>query len=267
METIKKSIKFWMGPIRSTTCSNCEAKISIPYLSLFSITVFMLFFSIVMNTDTFIWLKVVSGFILSVIYIYAFYKLTPLIVKSRVGEKKKVLYHLKNGVIMVVYFILTMALFMSISSPKPIWFYREEITNSLIEVNDILMNLEEQILEEGELKNLTTYELMFAIEQAEIGIEKITFKRYGRIRMSFYINSWQITQPLGRLRTLLLQGESLDVLDKKLLNDIIEISKSAHIRDQSIYKFSLISYKLPDELSDYFEEMYEIYEQYIKHKQ
>jgi hypothetical protein len=219
-----------------------------------------------MNTQTLLWFKLGAIVLLIIIYSYGFYKWVPLIVKVRVGEKKSILSIIRNMTIMIVYFVVTMVIMLSASRPLPIYFQRDNITSSLSEINDILIELEEKTFDQDGLKLISDKELILALETAENGIELVSSQRYGRAELNYYIRTWQITHPLRIIRTILLQGKTLDPLDKRLLRDTIEISKNAKIRDKSIYKLSLNLYTVPEELTSYFDEMSELYAKYNRLK-
>jgi len=105
--TINKSSKFWIGPIRSIKCSNCNAKVSVPFMSLFLTTIYILMMYFIPRLD----LKLV--YIISILtvtcisYIYLFYKFVPLEVKLKKEDKRYKTQKNKNILILIGYFVIT----------------------------------------------------------------------------------------------------------------------------------------------------------------
>lgn len=246
-ETISKSTKFWMGPVRSKECSNCGAEVSIPFESLFGLTLFIIIlFLIVVYSKTMTSLVVLT-LIALIVYGYGFYKFVPLIAKPKDRHAK---YHLKNVTIMVVYFVLTMILYMNVMSPS-IYFYRHEVVEDLSLIQDRLDQLSPYLSYED------TSVLDRELDLAHEDLLDILDNKKGRYRLRNYVSVYPI---LGQIRDLAY--DSSDAHEKQVLTEIIELGHTyKDMRDVSSYEFSLEfnMYKaMPESLKEYVIQLREI---------
>jgi len=114
-KTISKSSKFWIGPIRSITCTNCNAKVSVPYLSLFLLTLYLALMLIIPKLKMNLIAILTMIVLIFVTYIYLNYKFVSLEVKLRKNEdgykKKKI----KNTIIAICYLALSFTIIFSLT--------------------------------------------------------------------------------------------------------------------------------------------------------
>jgi len=106
-KTISKSSKFWIGPIRSITCKNCNAKVSVPYSSLFLLTLYLALMLIIPKMRMNLIAILVMIVVIFVAYIYLNYKYVPLEVKLRKNENGYKKQKIKNVIMATCYFTLS----------------------------------------------------------------------------------------------------------------------------------------------------------------
>ncbi|MCH4890105.1 hypothetical protein EZV73_21170 [Acidaminobacter sp. JC074] len=106
-KTIKKWTKFCMGPIRSTRCSHCGVKLSVPYKSLYIISALL----ILIYASPRLGIRGISHLILMSFYgfigTYGYYKFVPLIVKLEEGDAGYKEQRRNNTFHGLAYFVVT----------------------------------------------------------------------------------------------------------------------------------------------------------------
>lgn len=86
-KTIKKTKKFWLGPARSIQCDHCGCKVSIPYSSLFLMTLYLGFMLVLPKIGIRSPYMVILLVVLCIGFTYSFYKFVPLIVKLKKDDR------------------------------------------------------------------------------------------------------------------------------------------------------------------------------------
>lgn len=237
-KTISKSTKFFLGPGRAKTCSCCGAKVSIPYLSLFGLNVFLLLMALLLIKSPNMAVAFTGIIIIAILWSYLFYRFVPLVVKPKVKNAR---YHIKNISIMVLYFVSVMFIYINMVSPS-VYFFRQDLVEDLVQVQTILEDLESK-LDEGQ--DLSTH-----LFDARKELMAISYDKQGYYKLFMYVKLWPVFEQINRLSEQVSNQDEI-----RNLKAMINLGKTySDIRDVSIYTYSFgldARWTVPDTLLEY----------------
>lgn len=121
-KTIPKSKRFWIGPIRSIRCDNCDAKVSIPYSSLFYITIYLLLMIVFPRLGISPYITIALTIITCVAFLFLHYKFVPLIIKYQKGDEGYRKQKISNTILGIIYLLVSFGIILFI--PEIIKHYR-----------------------------------------------------------------------------------------------------------------------------------------------